>query len=99
VLGALDAFLSTRQHLHAAAPLISQLLQVLERLEAWQSSLPVPCQVLLMPAVRDAFHHPTFPQPAVNLMAQDQVGAALFHMTWHTLSRGGVDGALFTGFS
>jgi hypothetical protein len=52
-------------------------VQVLERLEAWQSSLPVPCQVVLMPAVRDAFHHPTFPQPAVNLMAQDQVGFAL----------------------
>lgn len=47
---------------------------MLDRVEAWQSSLPVPCQVVLLPAVRDAFHHPTFPQPALNLMAHDQVG-------------------------
>jgi hypothetical protein len=49
-------------------------MQVLERVEAWQASLPGPCQVVLMPAVRDAFHHPTLPQPAINLLAQDQVG-------------------------
>jgi hypothetical protein len=48
--------------------------QVLERIEAWQASLPSPCQVVLMPAVRDAFHHPTFPQPAINLLA-DQVSS------------------------
>lgn len=55
------------------------LLQVLERVHAWQESLPVPCQVVFMPAVRDAFHHPTFPQPPINLMAHDQVRAT--HMT------------------
>jgi hypothetical protein len=52
-------------------------LQVLDRVEAWQASLPSPCQVVLMPAVRDAFHHPTCPQPAINLMAHDQVGPGL----------------------
>lgn len=48
--------------------------QVIDRVEAWQTSLPMPCQVVLMPAVRDAFHHPTFPQPAIQLPHQDQVG-------------------------
>ncbi|WIA13462.1 hypothetical protein OEZ85_007042 [Tetradesmus obliquus] len=46
--------------------------QVVERLQAWQAALPSPCQVVLLPAVRDAFHDPTFPQPAIDLQAQDQ---------------------------
>ncbi|KAF6255494.1 DNA polymerase alpha/epsilon subunit B-domain-containing protein [Scenedesmus sp. NREL 46B-D3] len=46
--------------------------QVVERLQAWQAALPSPCQVVLLPAVRDAFHHPTFPQPAIDLQAQEQ---------------------------
>jgi hypothetical protein len=50
--------------------------QVVERLQAWQAALPSPCQVVLLPAVRDAFHHPTFPQPAIELQAQDQVRPA-----------------------
>jgi hypothetical protein len=49
---------------------------VVERLQAWQAALPSPCQVVLLPAVRDAFHHPTFPQPAIDLQAQDQVRLA-----------------------
>jgi hypothetical protein len=47
-------------------------MQVVERLDAWQSSLAVPCQVVLMPSVRDAFHHPTLPQPAINVPNQEQ---------------------------
>eukprot|EP00879_Flechtneria_rotunda_P028383 GHRR01030488.1.p1 GENE.GHRR01030488.1~~GHRR01030488.1.p1 ORF type:complete len:500 (+),score=186.87 GHRR01030488.1:628-2127(+) len=47
--------------------------QVVERLLAWQAALAVPCQVVLLPAVRDAFHHPTFPQPAVNIQPPEQV--------------------------
>eukprot|EP00775_Hariotina_reticulata_P006992 gene6992-7206_t len=46
--------------------------QVIERLQAWQSALPGPCQVVLMPSVRDVFHHPTFPQPAFNLPADQR---------------------------
>lgn len=68
---------------------------MLERLEVWQASLPVPCQVLLMPAVRDAYHHPTFPQPAVNLMAQDQVGASWPHDV--TMYAQPCDAAVFLG--
>jgi hypothetical protein len=51
-------------------------VQVVERLQAWQAALSSPCQVVLLPAVRDAFHHPTFPQPAIDLQAQDQVRPA-----------------------
>jgi hypothetical protein len=51
--------------------------QVLDRLEAWQASLPAPCQVVLLPSVRDVFHHPTFPQPPLNLGTHDQVRLAV----------------------
>lgn len=41
-------------------------LQILERLRAWQGHLSTPCSVVLLPAVEDVFHHPTFPQPAID---------------------------------
>lgn len=58
-------------------------------MEAWQASLPSPCQVVLMPSVRDAFHHPTFPQPAINLLAQDQVSTQ--PGAGRLMGQGGVD--------
>lgn len=58
--------------------------QVLERLVAWQAALALPCQVVLMPAVWDAFHHPTFPTPAFNLPA-DQVRTRRQHL--HAMRR------------
>lgn len=41
--------------------------QVLARLNAWQERLPSPCQLVLLPSLRDAHAAPVFPQPPLEL--------------------------------
>ncbi len=44
--------------------------QVLARISAWQERLPNPCQVVLLPSLRDAHAMPTFPQPPLDVPLQ-----------------------------
>lgn len=46
-----------------AHPIHPTATQVLAKLAAWQDRLPAPCQVVLVPSVRDAHALPTLPQP------------------------------------
>jgi hypothetical protein len=41
--------------------------QVVARVSAWQERLPSPCQVVLVPSVRDAHAMPVFPQPPLDV--------------------------------
>ncbi|KAF8059983.1 POLA2 [Scenedesmus sp. PABB004] len=47
--------------------------KVVAQLQAWQQSIAAVCRVVLVPAVRDAFQAPTFPQPAIALPADQQL--------------------------
>eukprot|EP00877_Chromochloris_zofingiensis_P003455 jgi/Chrzof1/1310/Cz10g02170.t1 len=50
--------------------------QVVGRLMSWQQGLQCPCQVVLIPSVRDVHHHPTFPQPAFDFQAAAAVASS-----------------------
>ena len=65
---------------HLRPPPPSNPAQVVKRLSAWQQQVeaepgrPAGCQVLLMPAVRDATHAAVYPQPPFDLPASSKVG-------------------------